>query len=144
MNTLLFYPIVVPTLVGLICLLIPKQARVAREALLVLTTLATLALSVFLFIQPDLSVTIRWLQLAPNLTIGFDLHTSAFARFTLVTITIFGLLVGLYSLPFMRTHPRQREYYAYFLMALGVTGGAVLAGNLVLFLFFWADFSRTG
>jgi formate hydrogenlyase subunit 3/multisubunit Na+/H+ antiporter MnhD subunit len=71
------------------------------------------------------------------LTIGFDLHTSAFARFTLVTIAAFGLLAGLYSLPFMRAHPRHREYYAYFLMALGVTSGAVLAGNLVLLLFFW-------
>jgi formate hydrogenlyase subunit 3/multisubunit Na+/H+ antiporter MnhD subunit len=108
-----------------------------REALTVLTTLASLALAVFLFVQPDLSVSIRWLQLTPDLTIGFDLHTSPFARFTLVTIAAFGLLAGLYSLPFMREHPRQREYYAYFLMALGVTSGAVLAGNLILLLFFW-------
>jgi formate hydrogenlyase subunit 3/multisubunit Na+/H+ antiporter MnhD subunit len=137
MNTLLFYPIAVPILLGLICLLIPKQVRVLREALPVLTTVAALALSVFLFVQPDLSISLRWLQLTPSLAIGFDLHTSTFARFTLVTIGAFGLLAGLYSLPFMRAHPRQREYYAYFLMALGVTGGAVLAGNLVLFLFFW-------
>jgi formate hydrogenlyase subunit 3/multisubunit Na+/H+ antiporter MnhD subunit len=137
MNTLLFYPIAAPVLVGLICLLIPKQARGVREALLVLTTIVALALSVFLFVQPNLSVSIRWLQLTPSLTIGFDLQTSAFARFTLVTIAAFGLLAGLYSLPFMRAHPRHREYYAYYLMALGVTGGAVLAGNLVLLLFFW-------
>lgn len=137
MNTLLFYPIAVPVLVGLVCLLTRNQAKVLREALLVLTTIAALALSVFLFVQPDLSISIRWLQLTPELTIGFDLHTSAFARFTLVTIAAFGLLAGLYSLPFMRTHPRHREYYAYYLMALGVTSGAVLAGNLVLLLFFW-------
>ncbi len=137
MDTLLFYPIALPFLVGLICLLLPKQAKAMREALLVFTTLAALALSVFLFVQPDLSISIRWLQLTPNLTIGFDLQTSAFARFTLVTITAFGLLAGLYSLPFMRSHPRHREYYAYYLMALGVTSGAVLAGNLVLLLFFW-------
>jgi formate hydrogenlyase subunit 3/multisubunit Na+/H+ antiporter MnhD subunit len=137
MNTLLFYPIAVPVLVGLVCLLTRKQARALREALTVLTTLATLALSIFLFVQPDLSVSIRWLQLTPNLTIGFDLRTSAFARFTLVTIASFGFLAGLYSLPFMRAHPRHREYYAYFLMALGVTSGAVLAGNLILLLLFW-------
>ncbi|MBN1449550.1 MAG: hypothetical protein JW963_00915 [Anaerolineales bacterium] len=137
MNTLLFYPIAVPILVGLVCLLTRNQAKVLREALLVLTTIAALALSVFLFVQPDLSISIRWLQLTPSLAIGFDLRTSAFARFTLVIIAVFGLLAGLYSLPFMRTHPRHREYYAYYLMALGVTGGAVLAGNLVLLLFFW-------
>jgi formate hydrogenlyase subunit 3/multisubunit Na+/H+ antiporter MnhD subunit len=136
-NSLLFYPIAVPILFGLVCLLSPKQARGLREALLVLTTLATLALSVFLFLQPDLSVSIRWLQLTSSLTIGFDLRTAAFARFTLVTIASFGVLAGLYSLPFMRTHPRHREYYAYYLMALGVTCGAVMAGNLVLLLFFW-------
>jgi formate hydrogenlyase subunit 3/multisubunit Na+/H+ antiporter MnhD subunit len=105
--------------------------------LTVLTTVASLALSIFLFVQPDLSISIRWLQFTTSLSVGFDLHTSAFARFTLVVITAFGLLAGLYSLPFMRKHLRHREYYAYYLIALGVTSGAVLAGNLVLLLFFW-------
>jgi formate hydrogenlyase subunit 3/multisubunit Na+/H+ antiporter MnhD subunit len=137
MNTILFYPIAIPIFIGLICLLTRQQARGWREALLVVTTIASLALSIFLFVQPDLSISIRWLQLTPGLVIGFDLHTSAFARFTLVVIASFSLLAGLYSLPFMRSHLRHREYYAYFLMALGVTSGAVLAGNLVLLLFFW-------
>jgi len=137
MNTILFYPIAIPVFVGLICLLTRKQDKVLREALTVLTTVASLALSIFVFLQPDLSISIRWLQFTSSISVGFDLHTSAFARFTLVVISAFGLLAGLYSLPFMRTHPRHREYYAYFLMALGVTSGAVLAGNLVLLLFFW-------
>jgi formate hydrogenlyase subunit 3/multisubunit Na+/H+ antiporter MnhD subunit len=137
MNTLLFYPIAIPILVGLICLITRKQDKVLREALTVLTTVASLALSIFLFVQPDLSISIRWLQFTTSLSVGFDLHTSAFARFTLVVITAFGLLAGLYSLPFMRKHLRHREYYAYYLIALGVTSGAVLAGNLVLLLFFW-------
>jgi len=137
MNTLLFYPIAVPVLIGLICLLTPKRTRGLRETLLVLSTIAAIALSVFLFTQPDLSISIRWLQLAPGLAVGFDLQTSAFARFAMIVIATFSLLAGLYSLPFMRSHPRHREYYAYYLMALGVTNGAVLASNLVLLLFFW-------
>ena len=137
MNTILIYPIAVPFLVGLVCLLTRKQDRILREALTVLTAVASLALSIFIFLQPDLSISIRWLQLTSSLSVGFDLHTSAFARFTLVVVAAFGLLAGLYSLPFMRAHPRHSEYYAYFLMALGVTSGAVLAGNLVLLLFFW-------
>jgi len=137
MNTLLFYPIAVPVIFGLVCLLSPNQAKGRREALLVVTTLFSLALSIFFFGQPDLSISIHWLQFTSSISVGFDLHTSAFARFTLVVIAAFGLLAGLYSLPFMRAHPRQREYYAYFLMALGVTSGAVLAGNFVLLLFFW-------
>jgi formate hydrogenlyase subunit 3/multisubunit Na+/H+ antiporter MnhD subunit len=137
MNTTLFYPIALPVLVGLICLLTRNQDKVLREALTVLTALVSLALSIYLFLQPDLSISIRWLQFTSSLSVGFDLHTSAFARFTLVVIASFGLLAGLYSLPFMRAHPRHREYYAYYLMALGVTSGAVLAGNLVLLLFFW-------
>ncbi len=137
MNTLLFFPIAIPILVGLICLLTRKQDKVPREALTVLTALASLALSVFIFVQPDLSISVRWLQFTSSLSVGFDLHTSAFARFTLAVIAAFGLLAGLYSLRFMRSHPRHREYYAYFLMALGVTSGAVLAENFVLLLFFW-------
>ena len=137
MNSILFYPIALPVLVGLICILTRKQDKSLREALTILTTVTSLALSIYIFVQPELSISIRWLQLTTSLTVGFDLYTSAFARFTLVVIASFGLLAGLYSLPFMRSHPRHREYYAYYLMALGVTSGAVLAGNLVLLLFFW-------
>jgi len=137
MNTLLFYPIFVPILAGLICLVTRRQTKILREVLTLLTTFASVVLSTFLFSQPDLSVSVHWLQFTSSISIGFDLQTSAFARFTMVVIAIFGVLSGLYSLSFMRTHPRHREYYAYFLIALGVTSGAVLAGNLILLLFFW-------
>lgn len=137
MNTILFYPIAVPILVGLICLLTWKQAKVLREALTVLTTVAALVLSIFLFVQPDLSISIRWLQLTPDLTIGFDLHTSAYSRLLLVASSIFSLLIGLYSIKLVAYHPRHKEYYAYFLMVLGMTAGVAMADNLVLLLFFW-------
>lgn len=137
MNTLLLYPIAVPILTGLVCLLTPKYVKGLRETLTILTTLATLGLSIFLFLQPDLSIAFRWLQLTPSLTIGFDLRLSPFARLILVAASIFSLLIGLYSIRFMAHHPRRGEYYAYFLMVLGMTAGVTLADNLVLLLFFW-------
>ena len=137
MNTLLLYPIAVPILVGFVCLLTPRQFRGPREALTVLTALASLAMSVFIFMQPTLYIHIPWLTLTGNLTLAFDFQSAAYARLTLLVVSSFGLLAALFSIPFLAKHPRHNEYYAYFLMALGVTSGAVLSENLLLLLFFW-------
>jgi len=137
MSNILLYPIAVPLLVGLICLLTPRRFKGPREALAILTTIASVAVSVFIFTRPTLAIHIPWLTLGPNLALAFDFQSAAYARLTLPVISIFGFLAALYSIPFMSKHPRHSEYYAYFLMALGVTSGAVLSENLLLLLFFW-------
>ena len=137
MDTILYYPILLPIAAGLFNLLIPRRIKFVRETITILVSLATIGLSVFIFTQPGLTLNAPWLELQPGLQIPFTLHASAFARLTLVVVSIFSLLVGLYSIRLMENHPRRVEYYAYYLIALGVTCGAVLADNLVIMLFFW-------
>jgi formate hydrogenlyase subunit 3/multisubunit Na+/H+ antiporter MnhD subunit len=137
MTTLLLYLIAVPILIGLICLLIPKRVRGVHEALTILTTAISIAFSILIFNRPSLSIHIPWLTLTSNLTLSFDFQSLAYARLTLLVISIFGFLAALYSVVFMSKHARRNEYYAYFLMALGVTSGAVLSDNLLLLLLFW-------
>ena len=137
MNTLLLYPIVVPILIALACLLTPRQFKGVREALAILTALASVALSIVIFMQSTMYVDIPWLRLTPDLAISLDLRTSPFACLVLVAASMFTLLVGMYSLKYMLYHPRHNEYYAYFLAVLGMTAGVVLANNLIVLLFFW-------
>ncbi len=137
MNTLLLYPILVPILIGFVCLLTPRQFKGPREALTVLTALASVAMSIFIFVQPMIYIHIPWLALTPKMTLAFDFQSAAYARLTLLVISVFGLLAALFSIPLLSNHPRHNEYYAYYLMALGVTSGAVLSENLLLLLFFW-------
>jgi formate hydrogenlyase subunit 3/multisubunit Na+/H+ antiporter MnhD subunit len=137
MAGLLLFPIVAPILIGFVCLLTPKRARGLREGLTLLTLLGTAASAVMIFLRVVPPIHIEWLRLAPQLTLAFDLESTPFARLTLVVVSAFGCLAALYSIPLMSAHARHREYYAYYLVALGVTAGAVLSANLLLLLFFW-------
>ncbi len=137
MNAILFYPILIPFAASVLSLIFPRKMRWMRELITVTTSLVMIALSVYIFNSPNLSLSSSWLTFRPGLEIRFDLHASPFARLALLVLSCFSLLSGLYSFHFMETHPRRVEYYAYYLAALGITCGAVLADNLILLLFFW-------
>ena len=137
MDAILFYPVLVPLAASVLSLLFPRKMRWVRELITVVTSLTGIVLSVYIFNSPNLSWSGSWLTFRPGLEIRFDLVASPFARFGLMVLSCFSLLVGLYSFRFMERHPRRVEYYAYYLAALGVTCGALLADNLILLLFFW-------
>jgi len=137
MDTIIIYPIALPILIGLVCLVLPKKIKALRETLTLITTLAAVVLSIYIFLEPDQALVVRWLQFSPDLRVDFDLRTLPFAKFILVASSIFALLITIYSLKFMDRHPRCSEYYAYVLLALGSVAGAVMANNLVILLFFW-------
>ena len=137
MDTILLYPIFIPIAAGIACLLLPGRARILRQLLSLATTAGLAGLAVYLFTQPDLVLTIPWVNFSPNLVVAFDLRLTAFSRLILVVAAAFALLATLYSWAFMAGHPRHNEYYAYLLAALGAAAGAVLTDNLVILLFFW-------
>ena len=137
MDAILLYPVLVPLAASVISLSFPRRMRLIREAIAITTSLVMIGLSVSIFNLPDLMLSDPWLTLRPGLEIRFDFHSSSFARLTLLVVSCFSLMTGLYSIRFMESHPRRMEYYAYYLAALGMTCGAVLAENLILLLLFW-------
>jgi formate hydrogenlyase subunit 3/multisubunit Na+/H+ antiporter MnhD subunit len=137
MDTILYYPILLPLVFGAVSLLFPRKIRGVREVLAILASLTMIGLSTYLFTLPDITNHSAWVTLRPGLDIPFDLATSPFQRMALLVVSVFSLMTSLYSFRFMETHPRRVEYYAYYLAALGATFGAVLADNLIVFLLFW-------
>ncbi len=137
MNEILLYPIALPFVAALICILLPKRASVIRAAVMLSTTLTTAMISGYIFVQPDLRFTVAWLAFGPNLAVSFDLLSTFFTRLILVATANFALLLVLYSIKFMQGHARDGEYFAYLLGALGAAAGSVLANNLIVLLFFW-------
>ena len=133
----LLYAIVVPIAAGLLCFVTPARARRVRERLTILVMAASAVWAVHLFTSTVPAVQMHWLTLGSDLSLDLDFESGAFARLTLVVVSVFGLLAALYSVPLLAEHPRHKEYYAYYLLALGSTSAAVLAGNLILMLFFW-------
>ncbi|MCL4395181.1 MAG: hypothetical protein M1482_10335, partial [Chloroflexi bacterium] len=137
MDQILLYPIALPFAAAVICILLPMRASVIREGVTLVSVLATIGISGYIFTQPDLRFTIAWLAFDPKLAIPFDLLSTFFARLILVAAAIFAFLLVLYSIKFMQGHARHGEYFAYLLAALGAAAGSVLANNLIVLLFFW-------
>ena len=124
----LFYPIVLPFIIGIFCLLTPKKVR---EALALIGSLATLGLTIWLF------------SIKNQFPAGGLFLIDNLSGFILPAIGLFGFLITLYSLKYMAGKDRLREYYTYILWTIGASFGVVLANNLILLLVFWGFLGLT-
>jgi NADH-quinone oxidoreductase subunit L len=117
---------------ALVLLLFPARARALREAVAIIAALANLGLVATTFGQQTV-IELPWLGT------GFDLSLRVYHTASFVTTAAagFGLLVTLYSLPFMRQHRAHGAHYALMLVSLGMANGAVFSNSLLLLLFFW-------
>jgi len=131
--TTLLWPIIFPAAVAIIVFLIPSRIRAVREVLAVAGSGVVLYFGFILFDQKNLTLVADWLGMGIN----FDLRLYHFSAFILLALSGFLLLISLYSVVKMKSHPRIREYYGYLFLAAAFSNGAVLANNFVLLLFFW-------
>ena len=127
-------PVVFPLLAGSICLLMPRNVQRTRAALAVVCAALTVALTWRLFSQHD-----DVLQVGSWLSLRVD----RLSAFVLLAVAIFGFLIALYSVGYMRGRERQREYFAYLLSTIGVSCGAVLANDLIVLLVCWGFLALT-
>ncbi|MHB9154604.1 MAG: NADH-quinone oxidoreductase subunit 5 family protein [Endomicrobiales bacterium] len=132
MDTILFAPIAVPAVAGLLALVVPNKARGVRETIALLATIFNLVLAAFLFNQ-DLGYTVSW----GGLSLDFSLRLYHFSGFIVLAAAGFSFLVVLYSTVFMSGKKLAGQFYAYLLISAALVNGAVLADNLVAMLFFW-------
>ena len=121
-------PISVPLLAGLICLLVPQGAERIRAWLAVAGAALTIAV-----VWPVFSAPAGALTLAPWLLIRID----ALSAFVLLALTVFGFLIALYSVEYMKGRARHREYFTYLLWTLAMSSGVVIANDLILLLVCW-------
>ncbi|MBN1439109.1 MAG: hypothetical protein JW929_06840 [Anaerolineales bacterium] len=129
----LLIPILLPLILGVVILLFPARWKTPAGILALLGTAGLLYVDARLFAAEDLSLSHPWMAGI----IAFDLRLAALSRFILLWIGIFGFLICLFSLAKMGGHPRAKEYFGYFLLTLAAAGGAVLADNFLVLLFFW-------
>jgi len=137
MDSLLLYPIMLPIIAGLICLVLPKKTRILRYILSLGVPSVIFLIAIVIFNQGDLQISLPWFSIGDEFIVGFDLLMTPFARLVLIAAPIFAFLVLLYSIEYLPQHTRQNEFCAYSLATLGFAAGAVLANDLILFLFFW-------
>ena len=131
--------VVLPLLTGTLCLLLPRVLEKIRTAIAVLVAAVTVYFGgqLFLKVLSDGTQTLDFWARAGLLRID------TLSSFVLLATTIFGLLIAIYSVGFMKGAERQRAYYGYLLWTLGASCGAVLANDLILLLGFWGFLGMT-
>ncbi|MBI4708093.1 MAG: NADH-quinone oxidoreductase subunit L [Candidatus Omnitrophica bacterium] len=128
---ILFLPILLPFLAGILCILGRKQ-RIFTEGISLIAAAVNLFIAFVLF-GKNLNFNLPWLGF--GIDVSFRLYH--FSAFIILAAAGFGFLVTLYSLFFMRAKEHLGQFYAYLLISLAFINGAVLADNLVVLLFFW-------
>jgi formate hydrogenlyase subunit 3/multisubunit Na+/H+ antiporter MnhD subunit len=133
LNHPLVLPIIVPIVAGILCLLVPRALRSVYHLFAAAVALVEIVLVWPLFRAGGSLEYGGWLFLRADPLSGM----------VLLAITVFGLLIVLYSAGSMRGTTRLGEYYAYLLWTVGVSCAAVLANEFILLLACWGFLGLT-
>jgi len=132
----LLCPIVLPAIVGLLVMLIPKPIKWLREFLSLATTGYLFYVGINLFGLKTKTALFPWAKIGP-LELGLDLVLSQFTGFVTMFILLFGLATVLYSIGYFRKEGANPRYYGFVLWTISAAVGVVLSDNLLMLLIFW-------
>jgi len=132
MTYLIFGLILVPIAAGIVNILFRKNLSGIAALLTVAASAIDLVLAISLF-GKEVTVTYPWAMFG----IDLSLRVYSLNSFVLLFAGIFGILIALFSVNFMKGRAALNQFYSYFLLTLGLTNGAVLSDNLIVMLFFW-------
>ena len=130
---MLLLPILLPAVLAVLFLLLPRTLRLVRDALALAGAAVLLYYGIVFFSLKDLRFNVPWLGMG----IDFDLRLYHFSSFILLALAGFLILITLYSTVKMKDAPRAREFFAYVFLTAAFANGAALANNFVPLVFFW-------
>lgn len=133
MMNILFAPIILPAVAGLVALVVPKKWKSVQEIVTLIATLANLILACLLFRQ-EIYYSAPW---GGGFGLEFSLRLYHFSSFIVLAAAGFSFLIALYSAVFMYKKELTNQFYAYLLLSVAMVNGAVLSDNMVAMLFFW-------
>jgi formate hydrogenlyase subunit 3/multisubunit Na+/H+ antiporter MnhD subunit len=133
----LLYPILVPAIAGIIPIFIPRKGKMVAGIIALVVAVWMFVRALSLFGKWELAYNVRLFTLAGILPFDFSLRLYHFSAFVLLFIMLFGVLVILYSLGFLRGRDTSSMYYSFILWTLAAAAGAVISDNLLVLLIFW-------
>ncbi len=131
-TNLLLFMVLLPSLCGLIALIIPERKFAAKSLVLIIAAVLDLLFAIALFLGEDMTFVRPWAGFEVNLA----LRLYPFAKFMLLGVGGFALLAAFYSASYMRGKRSGAQFFFY-LNTLALANGAFLANNLEVMLFFW-------
>lgn len=150
----LYYIIFLPLLAGIILFAFPERIRMIKGIVALIISgisfffairlfsyspqLVNLDLFSFLFSQN--SIAYKVLQGASEFS---SYNIDNLGKFITLGICFFSMLILLYSLTYLDKNRSPHNYYPYFLITMGLSAGAALTDNLLLFIAFWGFLGLT-
>ena len=115
-----------PMVAGLLCLAVPDRLKGVPKIVAFFASLAVLAGTIFVFLKKPL---------VAHYGISVILSADDLAAFVASAVALFGFLITVYSMSFIRR--KFGRYFGYMLMTLSVSLGVVYSNDLLLVLVFW-------
>jgi len=133
----LLFPIALPALAGVIPLFIPRKGKLIAGLVSLAAMIWVFLRAIRLFGVGGVTYNVPLFNLGGALAFDFSLKLYHFSAFILLFIALFGVLIILYSLGYLRGKDTPSIYYSYILWTLAAAAGAVLTDNLLGLLVFW-------
>jgi formate hydrogenlyase subunit 3/multisubunit Na+/H+ antiporter MnhD subunit len=130
---MLLLPILLPAVLAVLFLLLPRTLRLVRDALALAGAAVLLYYSFLFFSLKELRFNVSWLGMGIN----FDLRLYHFSSFILLALAGFLILITFYATVKTKDTPRAGEFFAYVFLTAAFANGAALANNFVPLVFFW-------
>lgn len=125
--------IVLPVLLGILLFLLPSALRMIKAIIALGAILFTGYLAISLFGAEELVFTVDyWTGAEKYCSFSLD----SLSKLITLFMSLLSILIAIYSLS-NKAAGSIRNFYAWFLITLGFSYGAVLANNLLLFLVCW-------
>jgi len=131
----LFYPIAICFVAGFLCLVIPKKG--VGEGITLGVSGVLMIIASYLFVISRKSPVYWTRNWIPWVGVDFSLRCFPLSSMMVLFVSLFALLISVYSLRFMWKNPKSRGFYTILLWILGASWGVVLTNNLFVFLLFW-------
>lgn len=132
---LLYTMIVIPSILALVVLFIPKSGKALRSSIFMLALVFNAAMALGLLKLDDMKLYLPWA--GGEVGINFALRVYNFSQQIVVIAAFVALLVGLFALSYLRKKDYEGTFLFYYLITLALVNGSLLANNLVVLLFFW-------
>jgi formate hydrogenlyase subunit 3/multisubunit Na+/H+ antiporter MnhD subunit len=141
------YAILLPIAAGIFLFIFPERLRVIKGVAAVLVSGIVLFYSYRLFRAPSefaaLGILPGFFGGEPGIGDLFMFNLDSLGRLIALFVGFFGLMLSLYSLPYITKEKRVTHYYSYFLITVGASIGAALSDHLFLFVTFWGVLGLT-
>ncbi|MBD3178102.1 MAG: hypothetical protein GF417_00075, partial [Candidatus Latescibacteria bacterium] len=129
--------IVLLAVVGVVPLFIPRRGKMVAGIIALAASVWGLVRAIQLFGSGSAGMQVHLFDLGGVMPFDFALKQTDFSAFLLIFIMLFGVLIILYSLSFLRKRDTACIYYSYILWTLAAAAGVVLSDNLLILLIFW-------